>query len=104
MAGQYRVIMLPEASTDLTGIFDYIERESPQNATAVARKLVDAIDSLERFPHRCRVHVSNRNPERVVRSMPVSPFVVYYRVIERNTAVEILTIRHGARRQPRRFR
>jgi len=47
-----RIIFLPEASSDLIGIFKHIEIRSPQNAVEVARKLVEAIDSLELFPHR----------------------------------------------------
>lgn len=103
MAERYRIIILPEASADIEGIFHYIEQNSPQNAAAVARKLVGAIDSLALLPHRCKVHVSHRTPERVVRSIPVSPFIIYYRIVERNDAVEVMTIRHGARRQPRHF-
>src|SRR5215204_1545054 len=103
MPPAYRLIILPEAAASLEEIFTYIEQSSPQNATAVARSLVAAIDSLEHFPHRFRVHQSRRDPVRVVRSMSVPPFIVYYRIIERNQAVEIMLIRHGARRQPRRF-
>ena|ERR1041385_6823497 len=103
MPDRYRIIVLLEASNDLTAIFDYIEQHSPQNAVTVARRLVDAIDSLDRFPHRCKIHVSNSDPQRVVHSMPVGPFIIYYRVLEARGAVEIMTIRHGARRQPRRF-
>jgi plasmid stabilization system protein ParE len=36
--------------------------------------------------------------------MPVPPFVIYYRVLEAERIVEVLTVRHGARRQPRRFK
>jgi len=36
--------------------------------------------------------------------MPVPPFIVYYRIIERSAAIRILMIRHGARRAPRRFK
>jgi plasmid stabilization system protein ParE len=36
--------------------------------------------------------------------MPVSPFIVYYRVDDKRGAVRILTVRHGARRQPQRWK
>jgi plasmid stabilization system protein ParE len=84
-------------------IFDHIERDSPQNAPAVIEGVINAIDSLAQFPHRYKVHQSARHPDRVVRSMPVPPYVVYYRVIDQHSVVRVLTVRHGARRQPRRF-
>jgi plasmid stabilization system protein ParE len=61
-------------------------------------------DSLDRLPHRCKVHRSNRNSTRVIRSLPVPPFIVYYRIIEADRVVEVITVRHGARRQPRSFK
>jgi plasmid stabilization system protein ParE len=36
--------------------------------------------------------------------MPVPPFIIYHRVLESERIVEVLTVRHGARRQPRRFK
>ena len=104
MPQHYRVLMMPEAAADLTGIFDHVERDSPQNARALVEALIDAIDSLTHFPHRYKVHRTARDPNRVVRSMPAPPHVVYYRVIEQHRVVRVLTVRHGARRQPGRFR
>lgn len=103
MPVSYRVNLTARASRDIAGIHAYIEQNSPQNATAVARELLGAIDSLEVFPNRHREHVRQRDPSKTVRSMPVPPFLVYYRVDERHQVVEILRVLHGARRQPRRF-
>jgi plasmid stabilization system protein ParE len=36
--------------------------------------------------------------------MSVPPFIVYYRTDDKRRSVRILTIRHGARRQPKRFK
>ncbi len=104
MLETYRIIILPEAAANIESIHEYIKEDSPQNAVTVSRRLLEAIASLDQFPHRYKVHTSSKNPDRVVHSMPVPPFIVYYRVIERNRAVEVMIIRHGARRQPRRFR
>ena len=70
----------------------------------MAEQLVAAINSLEQLPYRYKVHRSYKDPKRVVRSMPVPPFVLYYRVNDAHRPVEVLTIRHGRQRQPRRFR
>jgi toxin ParE1/3/4 len=100
----YRVVIQPRASNDLIDICAYIEQDSPQNAAGVARKLFEAIDSLEFMPHRYKVHCSSRDPNRVVHAMSVPPFIVYYRVVERKEAVEVIAVWHGARRQPKRFK
>jgi plasmid stabilization system protein ParE len=100
MAERYHVIIEPRASRDLISIYENIEKNSPQNANSIAQAIFDAIDSLEFFPRRYKVHRRRRNPKRVVRSMPVPPFIVYYRVLERNQSVQVLTVRHGAQERP----
>lgn len=95
---------MPRASRDLLGICSHVEKHSPQNASGVAQVLLDAIDSLEIFPLRYKVHEHRKDPAKTVHSMPVPPFIVYYRVIERLSVVEILTILHGHRKQPGRIR
>jgi plasmid stabilization system protein ParE len=70
----------------------------------VAEGLIDAIDSLSQFPHRYKVHRSARDANRIVRSMPVPPFILYYRILEQDRMVQVLTVRHGAQRQPRQFK
>ncbi|HEY2588705.1 MAG TPA: type II toxin-antitoxin system RelE/ParE family toxin [Tepidisphaeraceae bacterium] len=99
----YRVIVLPEAFADLDRIIDYIKRDSPQNAMLVVERLQKAIESLDELPHRHKIHRWDRRPERVIRSVPVSSYIIYYRVIDTPPTVRVLTIRHGARRPPRRF-
>lgn len=76
MPQRYRRVLLPEVVANLEEIHSYIQKDSPQNAALVVRRLMDAMDSLDLFPHRCKIHVSNRNPERVVRSVPVSSFII----------------------------
>jgi plasmid stabilization system protein ParE len=62
-------------------------------------------DRLARtLPHRYKVHEHRKDPSLAVRSMPVPPFIVYYRVDDVRLSVRVLSVRHGARRQPRRFK
>jgi plasmid stabilization system protein ParE len=65
--------------------------------------LIDAIDSLEILPFRYRIYYGSKQPAAAVRRMPVPPYLIYYRVEESRLAVEIITVRHGKRRQPHRF-
>jgi plasmid stabilization system protein ParE len=104
VAESYRVNIQPEASADLVATFEFIERDSPQNAVSMMEAIFASIDSLKYFPHRSKVHRSARKPTRVVYAMSVEPFIIYYRIREADRVVEVLTVRHGARKQPRRFK
>lgn len=104
MADQYTVRIMPRASNDLAAICTYIEKDSPQNAASVAQELLNAIDSLDILPHHYKVHEHRKDPSKTVRSMPVPPFIVYYRVVDRLRVIEVVAIVHGSRRQPHRFR
>jgi len=66
-------------------------------------RILASIDLLKVFPHRYAIEFSYRGLPKQVRSLPVQPYVVYFRVLDRERVVRILTIRHGARRRPRRF-
>lgn len=103
MAERYRVTITPRAIEELMSICSYVELESPQAAAAIAQDLLDAIDSLVLFPRRFKVHERRKEAGKIVHSMPVRPFLVYYRVDDRNSLVEVLSVRHGKRLQPKRF-
>src|SRR6266545_3048453 len=93
------VLVLPRAIDDLDEILTYIAKDSPQNAVRVIDRLWNAMHSLDQLPFRYKVHEHRRDPEKTVRSMPVPPFIVYYRVDQTRGIVRILTVRHGYRRQ-----
>jgi toxin ParE1/3/4 len=100
MADTYRVRITPRALSDLESIFHRIETDSPQNAGKMIRALVDAIDGLDMMPYRFNVPRTGPVRGRQVRSMPVRPYLVRYRIDEKRRAVFILRVRHGARRKP----
>ncbi len=101
---RWRIGITSRAADDLVGICTYIQQDSPQNASAVAQKILDAIDSLSLFPNRYKVHQHRSDPARTVHSMPVTPVVVYYRVVAGSDLVEVIAVRHGHQRQPKQFR
>jgi toxin ParE1/3/4 len=100
MPATYRIRITPRALADLERIFDHIRRDSPQNAADMIRAIMDAIDSLGSLPYRFNVPRGGSIKGRQVRSMPVKPYLVRYRIDERRKAVHILRVRHGARRRP----
>jgi toxin ParE1/3/4 len=103
VARNYQVIVSPRASGDLSQIYEYIALDSPENAAKFLQALFDAIDSLVLLPARHPLIESRPRIKRETRVMPVSPYLIYYHILEAQGAVRIVTVRHGARRQPRRF-
>jgi plasmid stabilization system protein ParE len=100
---RYRVIISRRAIKDLADIHAYIKKDSPQNAMTVAARLLLEIDSLEYFPQRYAVYRGSRRLSEEVRRMPSYPFLIYYRVEEAPSSVEIVTVRHGKRLPPGDF-
>ena len=96
MAKHYRVRITLRALSDLEAILDYIAQESPLNAARMIERLLDAIDGLEFMPYRFKVLAGAE--EGGIRSIPVRPYLIRFRVEERTGIVRILHIRHGARR------
>jgi len=103
MTQRYRIIVLARAFSELDDIIDYIAKRSPQNAAAVIDRLWEAMQSLSEFPHRFKVHAHHRDRAKIVHSMPVGPHLMYFRINEQQYVVRILSVRHGSRKQPRRF-
>ena len=103
MARSYKVIVSPRASGDLSQIYEYIALDSPENAAKFLQTLVEAIDSLALLPSRHPLIEARPRIKRETRAMPVSPYLIYYHILEAQGAVRVVTVRHGARRQPRRF-
>ena len=99
----FRVIISNEAFEALQEIFAYIEKDSPQNAATTVGRLLDSIDSLDFMPSRYGVVGASRKRNTPVHRMVVQPFLVYYAVSDIAHTVTVLTIVHGARRQPKRF-
>src|SRR4051794_17288465 len=103
MPEAYLVITTPRAHFDLDDIYNYIAKHSPQHAKRFVSILVEAIHSLQSMPKRYRIYQRGRGGKTSLRRMPVGMYLVYYWVDDAKRSVEVLTIRHGMRRQPRKF-
>jgi len=75
----------------------------PESHRTMVEQILAAIENLKLAPNRTVYQQKNRKLDRPVRSLPVSPYVIYFHVIDGERIVQILAIRHGARRKPRRF-
>jgi toxin ParE1/3/4 len=98
----FRVSFTDRSDSDLAEIEAYIARRSPENAGKFIGELVRRAESLSRIPQHNLVE-DLKVDGRSVRTLPVGSYVIYYTVDEEKAEVDILTIRHGARRPPRKF-
>lgn len=84
-----RIVWTREALVNVELIRAYIHEFNPQAAARMARRLIDAADSLREFPDRGRP-VGEGRRELVI----VPPYVIRYRVD--GDAIYILRVRHAA--------
>lgn len=101
----FRVEFLPRAQHDLEAIYLWLVEQAPLRGPGWLRGLERAVHSLSESPDRCVVARHLSTPSDTVRQMMYGryPHVykVYYHIV--GEAVEIMHIRHGARRNPQRF-
>lgn len=95
----YRVTLSRKCAKDLESIFEWLAEQNPRVAPRQIDSILKQIQGLELFPKRNKVCDS---PRGVVYSLPVDPYIVYYRASEAGT-VRVLRVRHGARKSLRRF-
>ena len=96
----FRIIITPQAASDLEGIHAYIAKDSDENAATTARRILAAIDGLKQVPNRTIVHRKGKKPRYPIRSLAVRPYIVHFRVLDVDRVVQITHIRHGARWPP----
>ena len=87
----------PDAADDLQHIFEYILVENPTGARSVGRSIYDRLSVLENFPYSGRIGRVDGTREL---PLPPLPFIVVYRVLESDDAVEIVNVIHGAQLWP----
>ncbi|MBU1376695.1 MAG: type II toxin-antitoxin system RelE/ParE family toxin [Alphaproteobacteria bacterium] len=87
----YRIEWSPRSRGDLEAIRAYVEQHAPLAALRLAAALVETAESLAAHPHRGRT-VYGPVRELVV----VRPYLIRYRITP--DAVQIMRIKHGARR------
>lgn len=93
----YKVIWSDMAIEDLRSIFDHLSEHQPQAATGVLTKIIERVETLDRFPSAGDVY-RKQGPIRQVFS---GVYRIFYHVDEGQKRVEILAVRHGSRRNPR---
>lgn len=102
MSEGWRIVIAPEAAMDLQSIHAWIANDSLDNASSVVSQILDAIAGLSILPHRTVYQRTGKGLQAPVRVLPTGSYLILFRVDDRDHVVNILTIRHSARRR-RRF-
>ena len=99
----YRLVISKRAIADLRRLHKYISKDSPQNAQRMVSAILDGIELLRSTPHRAPIDDDLSNSIRIVRKLPIRPYVVYFRAVDEQKIVRIIHIRHGSRLPPKRL-
>jgi plasmid stabilization system protein ParE len=91
----YRLLYSQRSLSDLGELLGHIAEDDAEAACRFGASLLDHVDLLSRFP---RLGGAIRKRSRV-RKLLHSPLLVYYRVDEDKRLIEILHVRHGARKE-----
>ena len=95
----YRVDITSRAQRDLANLYKEIAAGHSDAALKWYRGLKDAILSLENQPHRCPVTPEKRQIRHLLYGQKPHIYRVIYRILEKQKLLEVLHIRHGARRK-----
>ena len=95
----YLVSITSRAERDLVSLYDEIDVEHSDAALKWYIGLNDAILSLEQMPNRCSATHENGQLRHSLYGHRHHIYRVIFRVLEKQKQVEVLHIRHGARRR-----
>jgi toxin ParE1/3/4 len=95
----YLVNITFRAERDLARLYEDIHAECSDAALKWYWGLKEAILSLEELPYRCPVTRENGEVRHLLYGHKPHIYRVLYRVLEGQKQVEVLHIRHGARRR-----
>ena len=96
----YRVHIQPSAEADLEDAYRWIAEDAPLAAARWYKGLVEAIQTLGSFPERCPVAPEDSAFPETIRQLLYGRRQHRYRILftVQDDRVEILHIRHGARK------
>ena len=92
---EYRIELLPAATTDLENIFDYIMLENPSAAEQLLDTIISSLERLEFSPN-SGVRISHQSLAHYhFRMIVIEHYIAFYKVVDKT--VYIYRILHGAR-------
>jgi mRNA-degrading endonuclease RelE of RelBE toxin-antitoxin system len=97
-AMDYRVDITARAERDLESLYREVDAPRSEAARKWYGGLKRQILSLERLPSRCAVTPENKRLRHLLYGRKPHVYRVIYRIVEREKVVEVLHVRHGARK------
>jgi plasmid stabilization system protein ParE len=95
----WQVVWTEPAVADLEQIVRNAASQSPTTAESLRAELLESVEVLARFPLIGPAYERDRTGR--VREILCRRYRIFYRVSEEQQRVEILTIWHSARREPK---
>jgi plasmid stabilization system protein ParE len=95
----YLVSITSRAARDLAHLYEGINARGSEAARRWYRGLKESILSLEELPRRCAQTPENRKLRHLLYGSKPHVYRVIYRVLEKKEEVQILHIRHGAKKK-----
>ena len=93
----YRLLYTQKALSDFAEILAWIAEDDAEAASRFGASVLDHINLLTKFP----LIGTTVGKRRSVRKLVHSPILVYYSVNENKHTINVLHLRHGARKPPR---
>jgi len=94
----YNVKVLPIAREDIADIYHYISLDNPDAALRVTDKIMDKIDTLEKFPERCPIVPDSVLAKQGYRMLIIESYIAFFKVFE--SSVLVYRVLHGKRDYP----
>jgi addiction module RelE/StbE family toxin len=94
----YQIIWSPEALNQLGDLVRFISRDNPAAAEKLGNTIIEKVLLLAQFPEMGKKFGKLNRAD--VREVLVPPYRVIYQIHDQRKAISVLTIWHGARREP----
>jgi plasmid stabilization system protein ParE len=94
----YEVVWTEPAGADLEAILQYIAQDNPSAAAAMRLEFLERTEQLQQLPLIGAVYERDRGGR--TREINCRSYRIFYRVDDARKRVEILTVWHGARKEP----
>lgn len=94
----FKIIWTPRGLDSLRSALEYVAERNPDAAARLGANFLKSVARLGHFPQ--LGHVFHKLGRADIREIPVRPYRIFYRMIESQRVVYVLTVWHGARQEP----
>ncbi len=94
----FQIVWTDPALTDFESAVRYLNERNPTAAESLRLAVLDHIEQLARFPFIGPLY--ERDQTGRAREIGCGAYRIFYRVIEAEKRVEVLTLWHGSRSEP----